>query len=132
MIDEFGIRSDELRPNEIPGYQALVDSVRNNTLSVDKVKGSILLMKSTVEADLNKFESAPQTWVSLLTLFIPFLGVIRKWYQDQHTLYLQARLKNLSMICDIFTNAERVQQELERQINNLRKAQTAENERRGI
>ncbi len=130
MRDEFGVNTEDLRPNEIAGYQALVDAARNNVLTTDRIRGSIILMKAEVEAELSNIEGTPQSWLSLLGLFLPIIGIIRKWYLDQHAMYLQARLKNLNLISLIFTNSERVQLELDKQINNLHKAQQEEEDRR--
>jgi hypothetical protein len=46
--------------------------------------------------------------------------MMRKWYQDQRKMYLQARLKNLTMIAMIFTNSEHVQKNLEKQMAALK------------
>src|SRR5258705_11338275 len=132
MRDEFGVNTEDLRPNEIAGYQALVDAARNNVLTTDRIRGSIILMKAEVEAELSNIEGTPQSWLSLLGLFLPIIGIIRKWYLDQHSMYLQARLKNLNLIYLIFTNSERVQLELDKQINNLHKAQQEEEDRRKL
>jgi hypothetical protein len=126
QIDEFGVNSEDLRPNELAGYMALVDAVRNSTLTVEKLRGSITLLKDAVEQELSEIQETPQTWITLVALFVPFAGMMRKWYMDQRKVYLLARLKNLILISNIFLQSERVQKDLERQIANLKKAQEAE------
>ena len=120
MTEEPKINSEELELTEIPGYMQLVDAQRQNVLTIDKIRSVIISMKDEVEKELADIKETPQTWLSLISFFIPFVGMMRKWYQDQRKMYLQARLKNLTMIAMIFTNSEHVQKNLEKQMAALK------------
>ena len=114
------IESEELDYAEIPGYMELAKAAQQNVLTVEKVHSLIKQLKNEVEKELTDIKETPQTWISFLAFCIPVYGLIRKWYEDQRKLYLQARLKNLTMITAIFTNADSVQKKLEEQMANLR------------
>ena len=126
MSDIFGIETEELRPNELQGYISLVDAVRNSTLTVEKLQSAIGAIKDSVDMELSLVKDTPQTWLSALSFFIPIVGLIRKWYQDQKVMQLQARAKNLNFILGIFANSDKTRKELERQIKNLKDAQQKE------
>jgi hypothetical protein len=101
----------------------LVDAQRSNVLSVEKIQSVIYSMRTEVEKDLADIKETPQNWLGLISLFIPFIGIVRKWYSDQRRLYLQAQLKNFTLILNIFTNAEMVQKKLEQQMAALKETQ---------
>ena len=122
MVDENQIKTEELELSELPGYMDLMKAAQSNTLTTDKIKAVTRQLRDQVENELSKFEETPQTWLSLLSLFIPFLGMIRKWYQDQKRVYLPARLMNLTLILSVFNGSEQTAKRLEEQMANLRKS----------
>ena len=117
------LKSEQLELSEIPGYINLVDAQRANILTTERIQSAIYQMRTEVEKTLADIEEAPQTWLGVISFFIPFIGLVRKFYQDQRKLYLQARLKNLTMILTIFTNSEQVQKKLEEQMKALKESQ---------
>ena len=117
------LQSEELELSEIPGYMQLVDAQRANVLTPEKVQSVIYGLSKEVDRELAKFEETPQTWLGLIVFFIPFIGLVRKFYQDQRKLYLQARQKNLTLILGIFTNSEQIQKKLEEQMKALKDSQ---------
>ena len=131
MADLFGVETEDLRPNELQGYMTLVDAVRNSTLTVEKLQSAIGAIKDQVDMELSQVKDTPQTWLSVLSFLIPIVGLIRKWYQDQKFMQLQARAKNLNLILGIFANSARTRKELERQIDNLKKSNEANKQRGG-
>jgi hypothetical protein len=123
MINETNLHTEEVELSQIPGYMQLVDAQRSNVLSVEKIQSVIYSMRTEVEKDLADIKETPQNWLGLISLFIPFIGIVRKWYSDQRRLYLQAQLKNFTLILNIFTNAEMVQKKLEQQMAALKETQ---------
>lgn len=117
------LQTEELELSEIPGYIELVNASRENVLTLDKVKSTIYALRNEVERELSEIKETPQTWTSVLSFLIPFVGIVRKWYDDQRKMYLQARLKNLTLILAIFNNSEAVGKKLEAQMEALKKTQ---------
>ncbi len=117
------LQTEELELSEIPGYMELVNASRDNVLTVEKIKATIYALRTEVEKELSEIKETPQTWASVLSFFIPFIGIVRKWYEDQRRLYLQARLKNLTLILTIFNNSELIGKKLEEQMATLKKTQ---------
>jgi hypothetical protein len=130
MNNDTQINSEELDLSELPGYMELVKAQADNTLTTEKIAASVGRLRIEIENELADMKETPQTWLSLLSFFIPFIGMQRKWYQDQHRLYLQARLKNLTFILAIFAGSSQVQAKLEEQMAILKKSQEKYNNER--
>lgn len=130
MNNDTSINSEELDLSELPGYMELVKSQADNTLTTEKIAASIGRLRVEIENQLADMPETPQTWLSLLSFFIPFIGMQRKWYQDQRRLYLQARLKNLNFILGVFSGSAQIQAKLEEQMAILKKSQEKYNNER--
>jgi len=98
---------------------SLLKSSEDNELTIDKVKTHIYTLKLSVEQELTDIKDTPQNWLSILVLLIPLYGVIKKWYQDQRIMYLQARLRNYILIYNIFANKAAARNQLESELRTL-------------
>lgn len=110
---------ERLRSEERARIISLLGAAQGNNLTVEKVKDHIYNLKLAAEQELTEIKDVPQNWISLLALFIPILGIMRKWYQDQRVLSLQARLRSYTLIYNIFAAPKVAQRQLEDELGNL-------------
>ncbi len=116
ILKRIGFKYDELTGDERATLFSWVDSVNRSTLTLEDVKENIRRMRDAVEQELTQKRNSPEKWVTLLTFFIPILGIIQKWYQDQREVELKARLRCYTLIEALLTSPERAREQLERAI----------------
>lgn len=119
VLSKHGLTFEELKPEERSTLLSMLDAAENNTLSVEKIKIYIYQLKESVEHELSEVKDVPNNWVSVLVMLIPLVGVIRKWYQDQRTVYLQARLRNLVLLSNILSRPDQARKDLEASLEGL-------------
>ena len=120
MIDELlakrGLKYGDLTILEKETLNSWVAAVQQGQMTMEKVKSSITVMKEAVERELTEKKDSPTNFISILTYLIPIIGLIRKWYLDQHEVYLKARLRNYLLIEALLTMPEKAKEQLERAV----------------
>lgn len=124
ILKKFGLTYEELSEAELKTLNGWLDALKREELTVDKVKSYISEMKSTIEDELANIKEVPSDWVSALSLFIPFLGIVRKWYEDHYQNMLKARLKNYILLELFLTSPERAKVQIEKAVKNLKPKNT--------
>lgn len=119
FLEPLGLTYDKLKPEEKDWLYSKVNALATGQLTVDKIQQTIKTLRTQTEHELTTFQDTPQTMVSLLTLFLPVIGIIRKWYADQKKVELQARLKVYIALEIILTAPERQKKEIEDAVSNI-------------
>lgn len=117
ILNRFGLGFEELTSAERQTLSEWTRVLDSNQLDVDAVKRFVHSLKTTVQNELDiQRRSTPNTWVGVLCLFIPFYGLLKKWYQDENKLFLEARLRNLSLIEAFLIGPKSAKEAVERAI----------------
>lgn len=118
ILERVGLKFDELTVAERNTLLEWSQVLDNNQLDIGTAQQFITSLKSSVQNELEKTirETPGSSWVSIVALFIPFYGLIRKWYQDENRLYLEARLRNLTLLEAFFTSPKKAREALDRAI----------------
>lgn len=94
-------------------WTSVLDS---NQLNVEAVRRYVHSLRETVQNELATLKEAPSNWVGILALFIPFYGLIKKWYADQYRISLEARLRNLTLLESFLVGPQKAREALDRAI----------------
>lgn len=117
ILQKIGIPYEDLTTAERETLMEWTKVLDSNQLDVGAVKQFVHQLKQSVQSELEKAkQETPATWLSALALFIPFYGLLKKWYQDEHKLYLEARLRNLMMIEAFLIGPKKAREALDRAI----------------
>jgi len=121
VIDEIllktGLKYEDLTIAERETLMQWTQVLDSNQLDVDAVRQFVHSLKGSVQSELEAIKSeTPHSWVSLVALFIPFYGLIRKWYQDERRIYLEARLRNLMLLEAFLIGPKKAREALDRAI----------------
>ena len=121
VIDEIllktGLKYEDLTIAERETLMQWTQVLDSNQLDVDAVRQFVHSLKGSVQSELEAIKSeTPHSWVSLVALFIPFYGLIRKWYQDERRIYLEARLRNLMLLEAFLVGPKKAREALDRAI----------------
>ena len=123
ILKRLGLKYSELNSAEKETLRDMTKTLESNQLSVKAVYGFIKSLRVAVESELDTYrKETPQSFLSLLALFIPFYGIVKKWYQDEHKVYLEARLNNLLLIEAFLIGPKRAKEAVERALGNLQKS----------
>lgn len=118
ILQKVGLKFDDLSLAERDTLLQWSQVLDNNQMDVGTAQQFVVSLKASVQNELEKMhrESPSQNWVSILALLIPFYGLLRKWYQDEHRIYLEARLRNLMLLEAFFTGPKKAREALDRAI----------------
>jgi len=119
ILKKFNLKYEDLTSAErdtLADWSKTLDS--GNVMTISHIRHFVHTLKVSVEQELDKERKrTPKEFMSLLALFIPFYGLVKKWYQDEHRLYLEARLSNLILIESFLIGPKRAKEALTRAIN---------------
>lgn len=117
ILNKVGLQYEDLTSAERDTLLEWTKVLDSNQLDVDSVRQFVRSLKQSVEAELDKIrKETPQNWVSVFALFIPFYGLLKKWYMDEHKVYLEARLRNLILIESFLIGPKKAREALDRAI----------------
>jgi hypothetical protein len=85
----------------------------SNQLSIPVVIDFVRTMRNGIEEELSKENESPHTWVGVIALFIPFYGLLKKWYQDQRRIQMEARVRNLVLLESFLTSPEKAKKAID-------------------
>lgn len=117
ILGKIGLKYEDLTIAERETLIEWTQVLDSNQLDVDAVRGFVHSLKQSVQSELETIkQETPQSFVSLLALFIPFYGLVKKWYQDERRIYLEARLRNLMLLESFLTGPKKAREALDRAI----------------
>jgi len=119
ILNRFNLKYEDLKESErevLNGWLKVLDS---NQLDVEQVRIFVHTLRKEIETQLVQYKETPSGWVSIFAMFIPFYGLLTKWYQDQNRIGLEMRLRNILLIEDFLTGPQRARDALNRQIASL-------------
>lgn len=119
ILSRVGLKYEELRPDERETLNTWTTALQAGPLTVDQVAANITRMRETLEKELTDIKSKTPAWITVLSIFVPLVAIILKWYQDQEELGLKARLRNCLMIEAMITGPEKRRADVNRQIDAL-------------
>ena len=119
LLAKKGLKFSELTADEQEVMHAWIEAFNKSEVNVHKIRGHMERMRLSVEDALTKVNETPTDWLSLFSLFIPFVGIIRKWYMDQQRLMLTARLRNYILLEALLLSPERAKESIERSIASM-------------
>lgn len=125
ILGKIGLKYEDLTISERETLVEWTKVLDSNQLDVDTVRGFVHSLKGAVQSELETMkQETPQSFVSLLALFIPFYGLIKKWYQDERKLYLEARLRNLMLLESFLIGPKKAKEALDRAIAGIVNSRT--------
>lgn len=99
FIGKLGLKYEDLTQAERDVYLLWNQTLDSNQLTVDLVRDYVRSIRDSLESELSQFkQESPSSWLGILSLFVPFYGLIQKWYQDQQRIAIQARLRNIVLL----------------------------------
>lgn len=120
LLEQFGLKWSDL---DKPGFsgeketlEAMLASVNKNNLTLENIKDYIISLRENAERELVKVKETPNSWLSLLSLFIPLVGIIRKWYLDKQDIEIRSRLRCYLLIESFLSTPEKAKKAIERQL----------------
>lgn len=116
LKEKFGLTYEQLSEAERETLQSWQKVLNSNQLDIEDVRRFIKSMRVGIENELSVIKEVPVGWISIFALFVPFYGMIRKWYADQYRVGLEMRLRNVILIEAFLTGPATAKQALERQI----------------
>lgn len=117
ILQKIGIPFEELTSAERDTLLQWTKVLDSNQLDIDAVRQFIHSLKGSVQTELDNLrKETPGTWVSPLALLIPFYGLLKKWYYDEHRIYLEARLRNLMLLESFLIGPKKARESLDRAI----------------
>lgn len=119
FLEQFGLKFEELRHDEREWLLSKVNALSENNLTIEKIREAVEAMLAHAETELTSRRDAPQNFISLLTYLIPIIGLIRKWYQDQHEVELRSRIRVLRSLKIVLTSGDRQKKEIEQALANI-------------
>lgn len=116
ILSKVGLRYEDLTSAEretLIQWSAVLD---NNQMDVETAHDFIRRLKDAVQSELESMrkETPPPSWLSIGALFIPFYGLVKKWYQDERRIYLEARLRNLMLLEAFFLGPKKARASIDR------------------
>lgn len=119
-LKKYGLKYEELNSAERTTLKNWQESLNTNPMTIRSVYGYIKNLRVAVEQELDTFrKETPPNFLSLLALLLPFYGIVKKWYQDEHKVYLEARLHNLLLIESFMIGPARAKQAMDRAVKNM-------------
>lgn len=119
ILNRLGLKYEDLRETERETLHSWVQALDSNQLTLDDVKQFVRNLRTSVEQELEKRREEPRQWFDFLALLIPIYGILRKWYQDQDKLYMEARLRNLMLLEALLSTPERAKASLDRAVASI-------------
>lgn len=126
FLSEMGLKWDDL---DTPGHSGEREELlkrfngfQQEAFTIDNMKDYILSMRSWTEQELVKHRDVSHTWLSVVCFFIPIIGIIRKWYQDQYEGELKARLANYIGLQQMLETPEKRRKQLKQDLEVLAKS----------
>lgn len=116
LLSKVGLKYEDLSAVERATLEQWLKVLDSNQLSTETVQSFVHQLRDGVESELSTIKETPQNWIGVLALFVPFYGLIKKWYQDQNRIYLEARLRNLVLIEAFLISPKKARQAVERAI----------------
>ena len=113
ILDKYNVSYEKLNPIERKWLMSRVNALQQGQISLENIREAVEGMKHQAEQELMLKKDAPTGFLSLLGLFIPLVGIIRKWYQDQEEIELKARIRVLISMEQLLMSPERRQREIE-------------------
>lgn len=119
ILDSVNLKYEDLTAAERDTLFQMLRVLDSNQLTVESAQLFIRQLRDDIERELALSKESPQTWMGILALFIPFYGLIKKWYGDQHRVFLEARLKNALLLEAFFIGPKKARQALEQAVSSL-------------
>lgn len=117
VLKKRGLTFDELTSDERETLFSWMNSINKNQITVVDVRNYVIRMRDSVAQALTELDEVnPSTWLGILGLFIPFVGIVRKWYLDQRKLALEARLRNYILLEQMLSTPDRARAAVEKQV----------------
>ena len=99
FIGKLGLKYEDLTQAERDVYLLWNKTLDSNQLTVELVRDYVRSIRDALEQELAVYkQETPHSWIGVLSLFIPFYGLIQKWYQDQNRIGIQSRLRNIVLL----------------------------------
>ena len=116
ILKQFGIEWKDLQPIEKETLQTWLNDLKTKKLTLEHVQEYIKILREAAENEVTKAQDLPTTWLSLVSLFIPFYGLIKKWYVDKQALEARSRLRVYSLIEAFLDGPKKAEKALEKQL----------------
>lgn len=116
LLAKRGLKFEDLEVDEQETLNTWLSAVNKNQVNMMNVREYVAKMRDSVAQTLSEIDDIPNTWLSILSLLIPLVGIIRKWYMDQRRVMLIARLRNYILLEAMLSTPERAQKAIEKMI----------------
>lgn len=119
ILEKVGLKYEDLNAAERETLQTWMETLNQSSITIGHIKTYVSSMRESVEQDLTNIKDAPNNWFQLIAYIFPLVGIIKKWYQDQHQVALKARLRNYMLLESMLSTPEKAKQALDNAIAGL-------------
>lgn len=119
LLRKKGLKYEELTLDEQETLNSWMEAVNKTQVNIATVREYVSKMRDGVANALADMDETPNEWISIACLFIPFLGIVRKWYIDQKRVALTARLRNYILLENFLMSPEKAKRAMERALSGL-------------
>lgn len=119
ILQKKGLTFDQLKAPEKDWLISKVNALSSGQLTVEKIRDAVKAMRAQAEYELAASTDAPANFITLLTLLLPLVGIIRKWYYDQKQVEIKAKIKVLLNLENLLTSPEKRRKEINDALDNI-------------
>lgn len=118
-LKKKGLTYQDLKPDERKTFEEWSEQLKaNQRITTETALSFVRKIRKVIEEEISTPKlDFPSNFMGLLMMLVPFYGVIKMWYMDRHTLYLQARLKNIILLEAFFTTPLRAREQIKQYLD---------------
>ncbi len=124
LLSKRGVKFEQLTEEEQETLNKWITDINRGQINVAAVRDYIIKMRDSVAQALSDLQETPSSWLSLLCLLLPLVGIIRKWYFDQKRVALTSRLRNYVLLEAFLSTPEKAKAALEKAMDGLGKSRS--------
>jgi hypothetical protein len=125
FLQSVGLTAHDLdRPGHLGEMDELrkqIDLIEQSSVTIEKLKEYITKSKNVIVSELVAIDVPIGNWLTALCFFLPLVGIIRKWYQDQKRVKLEIKLDVYSKIEDLLLAPDRRRMALREKLLTIKK-----------
>lgn len=132
VLSPHGLKVEDFSSAERESLNNMLEAAETHKLTPQTMKSYVRRIRFALDNELHDLQKndIPHSWVSLLSLFFPIYGVVKKWYEDRRKLYVEARIRNLILIESFLVSPDRAKEQLSIALEGFAKRVKAERDAR--
>lgn len=119
LLKKRGLKFEDLEPEEQETLNTWLGALDRGQINIPVVREHVSKMRDSVAQSLSELDEVPNDWLTVVCFLIPLIGIIRKWYSDQHRVMLTARLRNYILLEAFLSSPEKAKRAIEKAIESM-------------